>query len=141
MAKRRHRRHHRRHLLSNPVGSLMAKPREMLSKDTLVDGALLAGGFILPDMALNYVPAQFHDTTIKKYVAKAVAVAGISVAAGFISKRASRMVLLGGVASILLDAWSEFRIGGSSTPKGTGTYYGNLSGTDTYYGNLGDGDF
>ena len=139
--KRSHRR--RRHALSNPfsVSALMSKPKEMFTKDFATEAVSVAAGFMGPNIVLGYVPPQFRDTKIKFFAVKTAVVIGLSAGAGIVSKRASRMVLIGGGVSILLDLWQDWQA--SQAPKapaapGTGAYYGP-EGTGAYYGNdLGD---
>lgn len=132
----RKRRHHRRksYAISNPfsVKGLLLKPKEMISKDFAIDAVFAAAGFILPQFAKQYIPANFQNTKIKYYAAKVGTVALLSVAAGMVSKKASRMVLLGGTVSILLDVWTEFRAR-TSAPAGTNAYYGQGIGDSEAY--------
>lgn len=135
----RHHRKRRRHsiALRNPFSpsAILAGPKEMVSKEFIVDAASAAAGFVLPGLAMNYIPVTFRNTTIKFYAAKVATVAVLSAAGSMVSKRASRMILLGGTISILLDVWTQFKAQGGASPapaKGTDAYYGE--GIDAYYG-------
>lgn len=141
MARRKHRRHHRRSL-SNPfsVNSLLATPKEMISSQNIMEAAGVAAGFVLPNMAMNYLPAAWRATTITYYASKVGTVAVLSAAAAMVSKRISKFVLLGGTVSLVLDLYTEF-VGGhgpvttAPAPAATGTqaFYGNLG---AYYGGM-----
>ncbi len=145
----KHRRHHRRHRsLMNPFSAsgLLSKPKEMFSKDFLTESVSAAGGFILPDLVMGYLPVNFRDTALKHYAAKVMSVAVVSTAASMVSKKIGRYVLIGGGISILMDLWTQFRAQAkpvaAGTP-GTSAYFGSpmgpasISGMDAYYG-LGD---
>ena len=153
MAKRRHRRHTKRHnrgLRLNPSGALAAVaagPREMVSGEFVKEAASVAAGFILPGLLMPRLPLALRDQTWKAYASKVVVVAGVSAAAGMaISKRAAKLVLLGGGVSLLLDLYADFvapTLGRMSAPTpstGTGAYYGNDGdpGVSSFYGNAGD---
>jgi len=141
MARRKHRRHHRRSL-SNPfsANALLSAPKEMISSQFIMEAAGVAAGFVLPNMAMNYLPVTWRSTTISYYASKVATVAVLSAAAGMVSKRVSKFVLVGGGVSLLLDLYTEF-VGGHgpvapsapATPTGTSAFYGNLG---AYYGGM-----
>lgn len=145
MARRKHRRHHRRSL-SNPfsVSSLTAVPKEMLSTQFITEAAGVAAGFVLPNMAMNYLPANWKATTLTYYASKVGTIAVLSVAATMVSKRIAKFVMVGGAVSLMLDAYSEFMKGASpaaaapaaSGAPATNTFFGNLS---AYYGGMMNG--
>jgi len=145
---RKHRRHHRRHFL-NPGGlkGLLAAPKQMVSGSFVIEAVSVAAGFVLPGMALAYVPANFRGPQKwKYYMSKVGVIAATSFVAGYVSKKARRLVLLGGGVSILLDIWTDFvSMRGAAAPAGTRAFYGNpgmpgVSGVDAYYGTPGVGD-
>lgn len=146
--KKSHRRSSRRSrgmsLFSNPGGkalsSILAGPREMATMDFAKDAAGVAAGFVLPNMIVAKLPANLRDSRVKVYGSKVAVIAGLSAAAGMVSKRASKMILLGGGVSLLLDAWVDWIApalgqGGAPAPAaGTGVYYGDNDGVGVYYG-------
>lgn len=150
-ARRSYRRSHRRsssRLFHNPGGKALAAvfagPKEMASMEFVKDAASVAAGFVLPNMIVAKLPAQFRDSRPKLYVSKVVVIAGVSAAASVVSKRAAKMILLGGGVSLLLDLWMDFAApmiagagaGAAHAPApGTGVYYGPEVGV--YYGGEG----
>lgn len=140
---RHHRRHHRRHhgLRLNPSGALaavVAGPKEMVSGEFIKEAVSVAAGFLLPGMVLPRIPAQFRNATWKAYGSKVAVVAGLSAVAGMaVSKRAAKLVLLGGGVSILLDLYADFvqpAISGVMAPPAPAP----ASGAAAYFGNSGD---
>ncbi len=134
----RHRKHRRRRH-SNPFSpsALISGPKQMLTKEFAIEAVSVAAGFIVPGIAMNYIPATFRDSKVKYYIAKVGTIALLSAAASMVSKKASRMFLLGGGVSLLLDIWTEFKAATTpmaAKPAGTGYYYGGMHGTDMYYG-------
>ena len=128
-------------LFSNPGGKLLSGvlsgPKEMATMDFAKDAASVAAGFVLPNMIVAKLPANLRDSRVKVYGSKVAVIAGLSAAARLVSPRASKMILLGGGVSLLLDAWVDFvapMIGGASAPAGTGVYYGDEPGVGVYYG-------
>jgi hypothetical protein len=144
------RRHKRRRTFSNPAGikGLISAPREMIKGSFVVEAAWIAGGFVLPGMVLGYVPGNIRGPQRwKYYVSKVATIAVVAVAAGMASKRARRLVLLGGGVSLLLDVWTDFvsmrgGITGVRGVDGTEAFYGNpgMPGVSAYYGTPGVGD-
>lgn len=142
MARRKHRRHHRRSL-SNPfsANALLAAPKEMASPQFIMEAAGVAAGFILPNMAMNYLPVSWRSTTLTYYASKVGTIAVLSAAGGMVSKRVSKFVMVGGAVSLLLDLYAEFMQGKAPVttapaPSGapaTSAFYGNLS---AYYGGM-----
>lgn len=142
-SRKSHRRSHRRSsrgIRLNPGGALsavLAGPREMVTADFAKDAASIAVGFVLPDMVLTKLPVNLWNSRPKFYASKIAVVAGVAAASSLVSKRAAKLVLLGGGVSILLNAWADFiapAIGQVTAPASTGTYYGNSAGTGVYYG-------
>lgn len=139
---RKHRRSHRR--LMNPFSptALLSKPKEMFSKDFATEAVSVAAGFMAPNIVMGYLPVSLRDSKTKFYVSKVVVIAGLSTAAGFVSKRASRLVLIGGGVSLLLDLWAEFKartapaVPTNATPN-VGAWYGDNGGVGAWYGNNG----
>lgn len=136
MAHRKKRRSHRR-TFSNPLKSLsgiMSAPREMVSKDFLVQAASTAAGFMLPNIAMSYLPATLiSGSKIKYYGAKVLTIAALSAAAGMINKKYAKAVLLGGGVSLLIEAYAEFHQMMAPAPAPA-----KAAGTNAYYGpNLG----
>ena len=131
-------------LFANPGGkalsSILAGPREMATMDFAKDAASVAAGFVLPNMIVAKLPANLRDSRMKVYGSKIAVVAGLSAAASVVSKRAAKMVLLGGGVSLLLDAWVDWiapalgQGGAAPAPGGTGVYYGDEPGVGVYYG-------
>lgn len=142
MARRKHRRRSHRRSLMNPLSpsALLSGPKEMVTKEFAVEAVSVAAGFVLPGVVMSYLPPTLRDTKIKFYGTKLVSIAVLSAAAGMVSKKASRMVLLGGGVSLLLDLWTDFRASSTPAPAaGTKAYYGGMQGTDYWYGpNIGD---
>lgn len=149
MARRKHRRHSRRSL-SNPfsANALLAAPKEMISSQFIMEAAGVAAGFVLPNMAMNYLPVTWRSTVTMYYVSKVATVAVLATVGGMVSKKVGQFVLVGGGVSILLDLYTEFMKGVSPVPAtttapaattapATSAFYGNLS---AYYGGMGDFD-
>lgn len=149
MARRRRSHKRRRSLaLRNPfsVKSILSTPKEMISKSYLVEAGATAAGFVLPTIVMGYVPPTFKDSPIKFYGTKVATIVGLSLAAGMVNKRYSRLVLVGGGASLLIDLWTEWRArsmaaAAPAPAAGTKAYYGPgindggyLPGVDAYYG-------
>ncbi len=141
MARRHHRRHHRRSL-SNPfsANALLAGPKEMISSQFIMEAAGVAAGFVLPNMAMNYLPVTWRNTTMTSYASKIGTVAVLAAAGSMVSKRIGKFVLLGGGVSLMLDLYAEFMQGKmpvatapAGTPPATSAFYGNLS---AYYGGM-----
>lgn len=139
---RKHRRHHRR-ALSNPLSAnaILSPIKELKSPAFIMEAAGVAAGFVLPNMAMNYLPVTWRSTTLTYYASKVGTIALLSAAGGFVSKRVSKFILVGGAVSLLLDLYTEFMKGSSPVtttapaPAATGTqaFYGNLS---AYYGGM-----
>ncbi len=136
MAHRRHRRHHRRSL-SNPfsANALLSGPKEMISSQFIMEAAGVAAGFVLPNMAMNYLPITWRSTTISYYASKVATVAVLSAAGSMVSRRVGKFVLLGGGVSLMLDLYTEF-VGGHG-PVPTAPAPGTTPATNAFYGNLG----
>ena len=142
MARRRHHRRHHRRSLSNPfsANALLAGPKEMISSQFIMEAAGVAAGFVLPNMAMNYLPATWRSTTLTYYASKIGTVAVLAAAGSMVSKRIGKFVLLGGGVSLMLDLYAEFMQGkmpvttapGATAPA-TNAFYGNLS---AYYGGM-----
>lgn len=138
---RRHRRHHRRYRNPQLVQQLMSTPKELVSTQNIMEAAGVAAGFILPNMAMNYLPATWRSTTISYYVSKVATIAVLSAAGNMVSRRVAKFVLVGGSVSLLLDLYAEFVKGvapvspaaPATAPAGTQAFYGNLS---AYYGGM-----
>lgn len=115
---RRHRRHHRRHsrgmigrLLGNPggmVGTITSPVKELASVDTLMDAGIAAVGFVVPNMVVTRLPAAFRDSTVKAYASKVGAVVAVSAVGGLVSKKAGKLLLLGGAVGLVLDLYTDF---------------------------------
>lgn len=143
MARRKHHRHHRRSH-SNPfsVKSLTATPKELVSTENLMSAASVAAGFVLPNMAMNYLPVSWRSTTITYYASKVGTIIVLTAAGNMVSRRIAKYVLLGGTVSLILDAYTELMSGKSpaptAPPAGTGTqaFYGNLGNAGAYYGSM-----
>ncbi len=143
MARRRHHRRHHRRSLSNPfsANALLSGPKEMISSQFIMEAAGVAAGFVLPNMAMNYLPVTWRNTTMTYYASKVATVAVLSAVGSMVSKRVGKFVLVGGGVSLMLDLYTEF-VGGhgpvsptapaTATP-GTSAFYGNLS---AYYGGM-----
>ena len=133
----RHKKHRRRHraLIHNPfsASALMSKPKELLSGEFFMEAVAGTAGFVLPNVVLNYAPIAFRDTKVKFYAAKLVTIGLLSVVGNGHSKKTGRIVMLGGVISLLLDAWTEWKARSAGAPPKTGTsaYYGGM---EAYYG-------
>lgn len=141
MARRHHRRHHRRSL-SNPfsANALLSGPKEMISSQFIMEAAGVAAGFVLPNMAMNYLPVGWRSTTMTYYAAKVATVAVLSAAGSMVSKRIGKFVLLGGGVSLMLDLYAEFMQGKmpvaaapAAGAPATSAFYGNLG---AYYGGM-----
>ena len=147
--RRSHRKSHRRSLVRrNPMGAVLAAPRQMVSKDFLTEAASVAAGFVLPNLILPQLPLAVRDATWKAYASKVAVIAALSGAASMVNKRVSRAILLGGGVSVLLDAWTDFvahALMGGGTPRpsgGTSAYWGDPgdpgAGVSAYWGNPGE---
>lgn len=148
MARKRHHRHHRRHL-SNPfsASSLMAAPKAMASSQFIMEAAGVAAGFVLPNMAMNYLPVTWRSSLMTYYASKVATVAVLSAVGSMVSRRVGKFVMVGGGVSLLLDLYTEFVSGKGPLPTGpapagttapaTGAFYGPLG---AYYGGMGDFD-
>lgn len=141
MARRKHRRHHRR-ALSNPfsANALLAVPKEMISSQFIMEAAGVAAGFVLPNMAMNYIPVGWRSTTITYYASKVGTIVALTAAGSMVSKRIGKFVMVGGAVSLMLDLYTELMKGVSpaatapaTAPAGTQAFYGNLS---AYYGGM-----
>src|SRR5882724_6943269 len=89
MAKRHHHRRHHRRSHSNPfsANALLATPKEMVSTENLMSAASVAAGFVLPNMAMNYLPATWRSTTITYYLSKVGTVVVLTAAGSMVSRR------------------------------------------------------
>jgi len=132
-----------RGLFTNPGGkamtAILAAPREMATMEFAKDAVGVAAGFVMPNMFVARLPANFRDSRVKVYASKVAVIAGLSAAASVVSKRAAKMVLLGGGVSLLLDVWVDWiapALGQGGGAPGTGVYYGDSSndGVGVYYG-------
>lgn len=152
-----HRKSHRRtrrssrsmSIFRNPLGAslsgITAAPRQMISKDFLMEAASVAVGFVLPNIVMTNLPASLRDSRLKGYAAKVAVVAVLAGASGMVSKRVSKAILLGGGVSLLLDLYTDFvapMIHGvvAPAPAATAAFYGNPGdpGMSAFYGNPGD---
>lgn len=144
-ARRSSRRSRGMRLFANPGGKLisgiLAGPKEMATMGFAQDAASVAVGFVLPNMVMARLPANLRDTRVKVYASKVAVVAGISAVSSVVSKRAAKMILLGGGVSLALDLWVDFlapMMGQGAPAAGTGVYYGDsdsgMSGVGVYYG-------
>lgn len=140
MARRKHRRHRRS--LSNPfsANALLATPKEMISSQFIMEAAGVAAGFVLPNMAMNYLPVTWRSTPMTYYASKVGTIAVLSAAGSMINKRVGKFIMVGGGVSLLLDIYTELVKGVNPTPAapapsatGTQAFYGNLG---AYYGNM-----
>jgi len=144
MARRRHKRHSRRSL-SNPfsASSLLATPKEMVSSQFIMEAAGVAAGFVLPNMAMNYLPVTWRSSVMTYYASKVATVAVLSAVGSMVSKRVGKFVLVGGGVSLMLDLYTELTKGTSpaavapapagTTAPATSAFFGNLS---AYYGGM-----
>ncbi len=143
MARRKHRRHHRRSL-SNPfsANALLSTPKEMISSQFIMEAAGVAAGFVLPNMAMNYLPVTWRSSVMTYYASKVATVAVLSAVGSMVSKRVGKFVLVGGGVSLMLDLYTELTKGTSpaatlppaaSTAPAASAFYGNLS---AYYGGM-----
>jgi hypothetical protein len=137
MARRKHRRHHRRSL-SNPfsANALLAGPKEMISSQFIMEAAGVAAGFVLPNMAMNYLPVTWRSTTMTYYASKVATVAVLSAVGSMVSRRVGQYVLVGGGVSLLLDLYTEF-VGGKAPVPGAAPAAPGTPATSAFYGNLG----
>lgn len=110
----------------------------MISKEFVTEAVSTAVGFMAPNIVLGYLPAGFRDSTLKLYASKVLVIAGLSAAAGTVSRKASRFVLIGGGVALLLDLWSMFRARSAAPPPAASAYYGDDM--SAYYGDFGLGD-
>ncbi len=142
MAHRRHHRRHHRRSLSNPfsANALLAGPKEMISSQNIMEAAGVAAGFVLPNMAMNYLPVGWRSTTLTYYASKVGTIAVLSAVGAMASKRIAKFILLGGSVSIMLDLYAEFMQGkmpvtpaAPAPAAGTQAFYGNLG---AYYGGM-----
>lgn len=142
MARRRHHRRHHRRSLSNPfsANALLAGPKEMISSQFIMEAAGVAAGFVLPNMAMNYLPVTWRSTTLTYYASKVGTVAVLAAVGSMVSKRIGKFVLLGGGVSLMLDLYAEFMQGKmpvstapAAAPGATSAFYGNLG---AYYGGM-----
>lgn len=140
---RSRKRHRRRHALTNPFSptALLSQPKQMFTKEFATEAVSTAAGFIAPGMLMGYLPVSFRDTKVKFYASKVLVIAATATAAGMVSKKASRFVLIGGGVSLLLDLWTEWQARSRpAAPAGTSAYYGDDN-MGAYYGDdnrLGD---
>lgn len=143
MARRRHHGRRSRRSLSNPfsASALLSGPKEMISSQFIMESAGVAAGFVLPNMAMNYLPVTWRSTTMTYYASKVATVTVLSAVASMISKRVGQFVLVGGGVSLMLDLYTEF-VGGkapvtpaapTTTAPATSAFYGNLG---AYYGGM-----
>lgn len=115
----------------------------MMSSQFIMEAAGVAAGFVLPNMAMNYLPVGWRATTMTYYASKVATVAVLSAAGSMVSKRIGKFVLVGGGVSLLLDLYTEF-VGGkapvttapTTTTPAAAAFYGNLSGAGAYYGGM-----
>lgn len=137
MARRKHRRHHRRSL-SNPfsASALLSGPKEMISTQFIMEAAGVAAGFVLPNMAMNYLPVGWRSTTLTYYASKVATIAVLSAAGSMVSKRVGKFVLVGGGVSLMLDLYAEFAKGVNPVPASAAAPAAS-TGTQAFYGNLG----
>ncbi len=143
MARKRHHRRHHSRALRNPfsANALLATPKEMLSSQFIMEAAGVAAGFVLPNMAMNYLPVTWRSTTLTYYASKVGTIVVLSAAGNMVSKRVGKFVMVGGAVSLLLDLYTEFMKGVSPasgapaapTAPATSAFYGNLS---AYYGGM-----
>lgn len=136
MARHKRRHHRRRHSLMNPFSAsgFLSKPKEMFTKEFALEAVATAGGFMAPNLVMNYLPVGFRDSKLKFYGSKILVISGIAAATSMVSKKASRFVLIGGGVSLLLDLWAEWqaRSKAPAPAAGTSAYYGENVGA--YYG-------
>lgn len=140
----RRRRRSSRSLLPNPLGgalsSVVAGPKEMISAEFAKDAIAVAAGFLLPNQLVMRAPAAMRDARWKVYGTKVLAVAAVSGGVSVISKRASKMVLLGGGVSLLLDAYADFvapKLAAAAAPApagGAAHYFGGDDGVGHWFG-------
>jgi hypothetical protein len=129
----------------------------MVSGEFVKEAASVAAGFILPNLIMPRLPYALVDQTWKVLASKVVVIAGVSAVAGMVvSRKAAKLVLLGGGVSILLSLYDAY-VGPMvnqallpaphpATPSGTQAYFGNAgdpgvsNGYDlsSFYGNPGD---
>jgi hypothetical protein len=111
----------------------------MISTENLMSAASVAAGFVLPNMAMSYLPVGWRSTTIGYYASKVGTVVVLTAAGSMISKRVAQYILLGGSVSLILDLYTEWMSGKSPAPTapaastGTQAFYGNLG---AYYGSM-----
>lgn len=143
MARHHKRSRRRRSALSNPMSAvkdILATPKEMVSKEFIMQAVATTAGFMLPNMVLSYLPAGFKNATWKLFGSKVLVVAGLSTAAGMVGqKKAARFVLIGGGVALLLDLWSLWQArsmpASPASAAGTSAYYGGDPSLGAYYGN------
>ncbi len=146
MARRRHHRRSRRSL-SNPfsASSLLAAPKEMISSQFIMEAAGVAAGFVLPGIAMNYLPATWRAAKWQYYASKVATIAVLSAAGQMVSRRVSKFILVGGGVSLLLDLYTEVMgmVGTTAAPTAaapaTHAFYGDS--LNAFYGQgMGDWD-
>jgi len=142
MKHRKTRQSDRRGLRLNPSGALAAiasGPKEMIRMDFVKEAASVAVGFVLPNIVVNRLPAQFRDATWKVYASKVVVVSALAGVGAMVNKKVGRAILLGGGISIILDLYADLlapMVGGAmpaAAPK-TSAYYGDQDSMGAYYG-------
>lgn len=138
MARRRRRHHRRSRSLMNPFSAkgLLSTPKEMLSKEFLVESVSTAAGFMAPNILMGYLPATMRSSKPLFYLSKVGVVAVLAGVTSTVNKKAGRFVLIGGGVSLLLDLWAEWKAH-SMTP----TAPAPAAGTSAYYGPGGMGAF
>ena len=128
----KHKKHHRRH---NPAKALsmagfMAPAKEMISGSFVTEAVGVAVGFMAPNMVLGFLPVGFRDSKIKIYGSKIASVVLLAGVGRMVSPRVSKMVLLGGAVSLIMDIYADFIC--PMIPAKVGAYYGDNMGA--YYG-------
>lgn len=137
MAHRRRHRRNRRHYSNPPsVKALLAQPKELIKPDFAMEAVAVAGGFVMPGIVMNYVPAGFRDAPWKFYLSKVAVISALATAATMVKPRIGRMVLLGGGVSLIMDLFQTVMTPAVPTPApaAAGAYYG--PGIHAYYGDI-----
>ena len=139
-------------IFRNPLGSslsgITSAPRQMISKDYLMEAAAVAVGFVMPNVLMVKLPDTMRDAQWKGYASKVLVVAVLAGGSSAVSKRVGKAILLGGGVSILLDLYTDFVAPmvmgmGAESPapaSGTSAYFGEGGdpGVGAYYGEGGD---
>ena len=123
--KKHGKKHHRRSsslaIFKNPLPGVLAAPKEMLRTDFVTEAAAVAVGFIVPGIAMTYLPVSLRNAPWKGYLSKFGVIAALGGGVSLVSKRTGRAILLGGGVALLLDLYTDYvhpMIAGNSSGAG-----------------------